>query len=241
MDEDHSECVRLLETLPGPGIQYLRLMLCNPQRSEAMPGQYCQLANQTQRWTCNYISMPGAAGRFMVATRSLLTLQVGDLLEYSGPLGSAWPVPLQSVRLLAITHGEGVLALLCTLDEVRCWLPWVEVRLLHESFEQEHLPAECQPWISAFTSVPRNSRSVWIQLTEQLEDFKPDTVYCCAPSLVARHAARICWQKGVPIQRIWLRADHVSRPSWSCQFPLNGPVQRYDRILEALNSAPPSD
>lgn len=147
MERDDSKSVRLLETLPGPGFQQcLRLALCGAQLSEAMPGQYCLLANRSERWACNYVSLPGVDGRFMVATHSAHPLgQPGELLGYSGPLGSAWPVPLQSARLLAITRGEGVLALLCMLDEIHCWLPWVQVRLLHDGLPLEHLPTECRP------------------------------------------------------------------------------------------------
>lgn len=242
MGRDDGGCVRLLETLSGMGTQeYLRLALCTPQRSEAMPGQYCFLASREQRWPCSYVSLPGMAGRFMVTTHATQALdKAGQLLRYSGPLGNAWPVPLQSKRLLAITRGEGVLALLCLLDEIRCWLPWVQVRLLHEGLPLEHLPADCLVYLTAQKTVVRDSESGWTQLTKQLEDFRPDTVYCCAPPQVARQAARLCWRKGVQPQRIWLRTDHVPYPTWSTQSPSSGLVQRYDRVLAALKRVPPA-
>ncbi|QVM93894.1 hypothetical protein JYG34_13175 [Pseudomonas entomophila] len=241
MERDDSKSVRLLETLPGPGIQQcLRLALCGAQLSEAMPGQYCLLANRSERWACSYVSLPGGDGRFMVATHSAHPLgHPGELLGYSGPLGSAWPVPLQSARLLAITRGEGVLALLCMLDEIHCWLPWVQVRLLHDGLPLEHLPTECRPMLRGQTTAPRNCLSGWMQLTHQLQAFRPDTVYCCAPAQIARQAARICWQKGVAPQRIWLRTDHMPRPNSVDQCSLGGPVQRYNRVLAALNWVPP--
>ena len=242
MERDDSRSVRLLETLPGPGIQQcLRLALCSAQFSEAMPGQYCLLANRTERWPCSYVSLPGVDGRFLVTTRSAHPLgQPGELLGYSGPLGSAWPVPLQSARLLAITRGEGILALLCMLDEIRCWLPWVQVRLLHDGLPLERLPNECRAWLHKQAKAPRDSSSGWRQLTHQLQEFQPDTVYGCAPAQVARQAARMCWQKGVSPQRIWLRSDHMPRPTWGDHLPLDGPVQRYDRVLAALKWAPPA-
>lgn len=242
MERDDGKRVRLLETFPGPGIQQcLRLAQCSPLFTEAMPGQYCLLANRTERWPCSYVSLPGVDGRFVVTTHGAHPLgQPGELLGYSGPLGSGWPVPLQSARLLAITRGEGILALLCMLDEVRCWLPWVQVRLLHEGLALEHLPAECRPWLRAQTTEPRDPSSGWMQLTQQLQAFRPDTVYCCAPPQVARQAARLCWQKGISPQRIWLRTDHMPRPTWGDHCPLGGPVQRYDRVLAALKWVPPA-
>lgn len=241
MGRDDSECVRLLETLSGMGTQkYLRLALCSPQRNEAMPGQYCFLADREHLWPCSYVSLPGVAGRFMVTTHGAQALEkAGQLLRYSGPLGNAWPVPLQSTRLLVITRGEGMLALFCLLDEIRCWLPRVQVRLLHEGVPLEHLPADCRAHLIGQKTVLRNSQSGWTQLTQQLEDFRPDTVYCCAPQQVARQAARLCWRKGVQPQRIWLRTDHVPYPTWSIQSPLEGLVQRYDRVLAALKWVPP--
>lgn len=153
-----------------------------------------------------------------MTTRSAHPLgQPGELLGYSGPLGSARPVPLQSARLLAITRGEGVLALLCMLDEIRCWLPWVQVRLLHDGLPLERLPNECRAWLRKQATAPRDSSSGWRQLTHQLQEFRPDTVYGCAPAQVARQAARMCWQKGVSPRRIWLRSDHMPQPIWGAR------------------------
>ncbi|WP_194789983.1 hypothetical protein [Pseudomonas sp. UFMG81] len=242
MGQYNSGRVRLLEMLPAPGAQQcLRLALCGPQRTEAMPGQYCLLTHRNQRWLCGYISLPGAAGRFIVATHQAQALgQVEALLGYSGPLGNGWPIPLQCARLLAVTRGEGVLTLLCALDEIRCWLPWVQVRLLHEGFALEHLPLECLAWASTLSTLPRKSCSGWLQLAHQLEAFRPDTVFCCAPPQVARQVARTCWQKGVAPQCIWLRTDHVHDPITDGYAALAGPVQRYDRVLAALRWAPPA-
>ena len=109
--------------------------LCGSQLTEAMPGQYCLLGSQGVDLSCSYVSLPGMARRFTVTTHRTQALgQAGDVLDYSGPLGSAWPIPLHSTRLLAITRGEGILALLGCLDEILCWLPWVQVQLSHEGF-----------------------------------------------------------------------------------------------------------
>ena len=233
--------VRLLETLPGPGTQQcLRLELCGSPLTEAMPGQFCLLGNRGLDLPCSYISLPGLARRFIVTTHRAQALgQAGDVLDYSGPLGSAWPIPLHSARLLAITRGEGILALLCALDEILCWLPWVHVQLSHEGFPSDRLPAECLHRLSASSALPRNS-SGWAQLTDQLVRFRPDTVYCCAPEQIARQAARLCWQQGVPAQRIWLRTDQAAPPGGAWRSALGGPVQRYDRVLWILNRHPPS-
>ena len=235
--------VRLLETLSGSGTQhYLRLQLCSQQHTEAMPGQFCLLGTQGLHVPCSYVSLPGVAGRFIVTTHGAQLGREGDLLDYSGPLGSAWPLPLHSTRLLAISRAEGILALLCTLDEIHCWLPWVQIQLSHEGFPIDHLPAECLHGFSARFPLPRNnSCSGWTLLASQLEGFRPDTVYCCAPEQVARQAARICWQKGVPAQRIWLRTDQVPRPAGCWQPALGSPVQRYDRLLSMLNWRLPID
>lgn len=91
-------CVRLIETLPGPGIQqFLRLALCSQPPGEAMAGQYCLLGRRTECWPCSYVSLPDMAGRFLVATHHARPLgNVGDLFDYSGPLGSAWPLPCKA-------------------------------------------------------------------------------------------------------------------------------------------------
>ncbi|MGS7251066.1 hypothetical protein ACQ7NP_08045 [Pseudomonas anuradhapurensis] len=238
MGRGGSASVRLLEAVPGSGTQqYLRLALCSPQRSEAMPGQYCLLSSHSECWPCSYVSLPGASGRFLVATCSVKPVgQAGDLFGYSGPLGNAWPLPLQSARLLAISRAEGLLPLLAVLDEIRCWLPWVQVSLSHAGIPAERLPDACPTWLAA---LPHDSSSGWLQLQRTLDTFRPDTVYCCAPPQVARQAARLCWQTGIAAQRIWLRTDHLPRPAWGGPQPLGWPVQRYDRVLAALKWVPP--
>ncbi|WP_085656789.1 hypothetical protein [Pseudomonas sp. B11(2017)] len=235
MDREDSGSVRVLQTSSGPGVQQcLGLALCGPPTAEPMPGQYCLLGDGRQRWPCSYVSLPGATGRFIVTVHAARPLaRPGERLAYSGPLGSAWPLPLQSTRLLAIARGEGVLTLLSALDEVRCWLPALQLRLLHDGFAPGKLPDECKTWFSALPRVPRTSSSGWLQLIHLLDTYRPDTVFCCAPSQVARQAARLCWRKGVSPQRIWLRPDQVQRPTWA------GPVQRYDRVLAMLKWVPP--
>lgn len=241
MRREDSGGVRLLEVLPGPGIQQcLRLELCGSQLTEAMPGQYCLLGSQGVDLSCSYVSLPGMARRSTVTTHRTQALgQAGDVLDYSGPLGSAWPIPLHSTRLLAITRGEGILALLSCLDEILCWLPWVQVQLSHEGFPHDQLPDDCLHRLSTLSPLPRNSCSGWAQLADQLTHFKPDTVYCCAPAHIARQAARLCWQHGVPAQRIWLRTDQVAPQAERWRSALEGPVQRYDRVLAMLNRPPP--
>ena len=238
MSRDDSASVRLLAAVPGPGIQqYLHLALCSPQRREAMAGQYCLLSSHTECWPCSYVCLPDASNRFLVATCGSKPLgQAGDLFVYSGPLGNAWPLPLQSTRLLAISRAEGLLPLLGALDEIRCWLPWVQVRLSHAGIPAERLPDACRTWLAA---LPHDSSSGWLQLQQALDTFQPDTVYCCAPPQVARQAARLCWQAGIATQRIWLRTDHVLRPACAGPQPLGWPVQRYDRVLAALKWVPP--
>lgn len=159
----------------------------------------------------------------------------GELFDYSGPLGSAWPLPMQSTRLLAISRADGLLPLLGALDEIRCWLPWIQLQLSHDGIAVELLPDDCRTWLSL---LPRDSSSGWWQTRRLLITFHPDTVYCCAPSQVARQVAQLCWQTGVAPQRIWIRTDHVARPIWGHSAE-SWPVQRYDRVLAALKWAPP--
>ncbi|AYG45037.1 hypothetical protein DV532_12320 [Pseudomonas sp. Leaf58] len=241
MGGNGSAKVRLLEALPGPGIQqYLRLAHCGQQRSEAMAGQYCLLSRHSACWPCRYVSLPSGAGCFLVATQSALPIgQAGELFSYSGPLGSAWPLPLQSARLLAISRADGLLPLLGALDEIRCWLPWVQLRLAHQGIAAEQLPDECRTWLSALASPPRDGSSGWLQTKQLLETFKPDTVFCCAPPQVGREVARLCWLSGIAPRRIWLSTDHAPHSSGLGHPPQGWLVQRYDRVLAALKWVPP--
>ncbi|MFJ4445749.1 hypothetical protein ACIPZ8_27215 [Pseudomonas sp. NPDC089422] len=241
MDQDGGASVRLLQTLPGPGIQqFVRLALCRQPSSEPMAGQYCMLGRGSECWPCSYVTLPGVDGQFIVSLQNAQPLgRRGELFDYSGPLGSAWPLPLQSTRLLAISRADGLLHLLGALDEIRCWLPWVHVQLLHDGIAAELLPGECQAWLAALSPVPRDSSSAGWQTQRLLTTFDPDTVYCCAPPQVARQVARLCWQTGVAPQRIWIRTDHVPRPIGVGHAPEHWPVQRYDRLLVALKWAPP--
>ncbi|WP_284384221.1 hypothetical protein [Pseudomonas putida] len=240
MARDNAGRVRLLEILPGTRtLHCFRLELGGEQDTAVMPGQYCLLGEHTPTLPCSYLSLPGIARQFIVATqRSTLLGKVGDWLHYSGPLGTAWPVPLLSARLLLISHAEGLLSLLCVLDEIMCWLPWVQIQLLHDGFNISHLPEECRPW---FTPEPSLHRNLFILpssagLARQLEAYRPDTVYCCAPMQLALQTARVCQQKGIAIQRIWLRTDYLSCPARGWQPPLQGPVLR----LDSVSSPPPS-
>ncbi|MEN5301142.1 hypothetical protein [Pseudomonas sp. TWI628] len=240
MNREGGASVRLLQTLPGPGIQqFLRLALGSQPCSEAMAGQYCVLSRRAECWPCSYVSLPGVTGQFIVSTHSTQPLgRAGDLFDYSGPLGSAWPLPLQSSRLLAISRADGLLPLLGALDEIRCWLPWVQLQLSHDGIAAEVLPDDCQTWLTALSPLPRDSGGGW-QTRRLLTTFHPDTVYCCAPPQVARQVARLCWQTGVAAQRIWIRTDHLPRPIWVGHNPESWPVQRYDRVLAALKWVPP--
>lgn len=241
MSREGGASVRLLQTLQGPGIQqFVRLALCSQPCSEAMAGQYCVLSRRAEYWPCSYVSLPGVAGQFIVSTHSAQPLgRAGDLFDYSGPLGSAWPLPLQSSRLLAISRADGLLPLLGALDEIRCWLPWVQLQLSHDGIAAELLPDDCQTWLTALSPLPRDSGGGGWQTRRLLTTFKPDTVYCCAPPQVARQVARLCWQTGVAPQHIWIRTDHLPRPIWVGHNPESWPVQRYDRVLAALKWAPP--
>lgn len=240
MNQDGSASVRLLQTLPGTGIQqFVRLALCRQPCSEAMAGQYCMLGRGSECWPCSYVTLPGVAGQFIVSIQHAQPLgRVGELFDYTGPLGSAWPLPLQSTRLLAIARADGLLPLLGALDEIRCWLPWVQLQLSHDGIAAELLPEECQTWLAALPPLPRDSSSGWWHIRRLLTTFHPDTVYCCAPPQVARQLAQLCWQTGVAPQRIWIRTDHVPR-TLCVRPPLErGPVQCYDRLLAALKWVP---
>ncbi|WP_256590622.1 hypothetical protein [Pseudomonas sp. LB-090624] len=159
-------------------------------------------------WPCSYVTLPGVAGQFIVSTQSAQPLgRTGELFDYSGPLGSAWPLPLQSTKLLAISRADGLLPLLGALDEIRCWLPWVQLQLSHDGIAAELLPDDCRTWLSALSPMPRDYSSGWWQTRHLLTTFRPDTVYCCAPPQVARQIAQLCGQTGVAPQRIWIRTD----------------------------------
>ncbi|MBH3410077.1 MULTISPECIES: hypothetical protein [Pseudomonas] len=243
MNQDGGASVRLLQTLPGPGIQqFVRLALCRQPCSEAMAGQYCLLGRGTECWPCSYVTLPGVAGQFIVSIHHAQPLgKLGEQFDYSGPLGSAWPLPLQSERLLAISRADGLLPLLGALDEIRCWLPRVQVQLSHDGIAAELLPEECQTWLAALSPVPRDNSGGGWQTRRLLTHFAPDTVYCCAPSQVARQVARLCWQTGVAPQRIWIRTAHLPRPIGAGHLAGGWPVQRYDRLLAALKWAPPGE
>ncbi|AIL61715.1 2-polyprenylphenol hydroxylase-like oxidoreductase [Pseudomonas alkylphenolica] len=229
--------VRLLQQLPGRGaIQCLRLALPYREQTAVMPGQYCLLSSHERIQPCSYVSVPGRSREFLVVTSRATPLEVdGEWLSYSGPIGSGWPVPLLGRRLLAITRGYGFLPLLCVLDEISCWLPWVEIHLLYDAASLTYLPEEYRHRLAAMkvfsrTLYPFGSQA---ELKNYVVTLKPDMVYCCAPSQLAFQLARRCIEQGVCAQRIWIRADHVGVSADRPVSPWDGPVHRFDRVLAA--------
>ncbi|MBS7600851.1 hypothetical protein [Pseudomonas sp. RC2C2] len=229
--------VRLVQKLPDEGaIQYLRLELPYREETAAMPGQYCLLSNHDSTQPCSYISLPGRDRRFWVATAKARPLDIeGQWLSYSGPLGSGWPVPLLGKRLLVATRGYGILPLLCALDEIMCWLPWVDIHLLHQGTRLAHLPEECKHLLARVKAFNRSLYPFHSQadLKLHLQTFNPEMVYCCAPAQLACQMARLCTEHGIRAQRIWIRADHVLSTTGEWITSLDGPVHRFDRILAA--------
>ncbi len=183
------------------------------------------------------LRFPGRSRQFLVVTSRAPPLGIdSEWLSYSCPIGSGWPVPLLGRRLLVITRGYGLLPLLCVLDEISCWLPWVEIHLLYEAASLSHLSEEYRHRLASMKVISRTLYPFGSQaeLKNNVIALKPDMVYCCAPTQLACQLARLCIEQGVCAQRIWIRADHVEASAGESVTPWDGPVYRFDRVLAVL-------
>lgn len=110
--------VRLLQTLPGLGIQqFVRLALCSPSCSEAMAGQYCVLSGRTECWPCSYVTLPGVAGQFIVSTQSAQPLgRAGNCSTIPGRLAALGRCPCKV---------QGCWPSVAPMACCPCWVRWM--------------------------------------------------------------------------------------------------------------------
>lgn len=230
--------VRVMQQIPlGPDVHCLRLCLEDAAAEPAVPGQYCRLAGPgLAPQAGSYISLPDHDGRFMVALAGPRSaVPVGALLDYRGPLGCGWPLPLHAGHLLLMVADNGLLSLAALVDELACWMPWVQLRLLCEPRCFEQLPQECRGWLRSLGLMPA-ANSDWRcgdlldRLVEQLQAQPPDLVFCSGSERFNLACAQLCLQHGVAENAIWLRGDGQPTLDGAAQ---SGPVIRFDRYPQA--------
>lgn len=239
MTWDNVSRVQLLQVLKrGDHAQCLRLQLGNMEEAAVIPGQYCLLGSQGQALQpCSYVSLPGGDGQFWVAVAKVGPFgALNDWLDYRGPLGTGWPLPLQGSRLLALACENGLFALAAAIDEIVCWAPWIKVGLVIDSASLACLPDKCRRWSKSLEALHEATQRMPLleRFKQQIDRMAPDLVYCSAPEHLAHRAAYLCVERGIPSTHIWLRSDRLPLPSLSRQW--TGPVQRFDRLLAELDS-----
>lgn len=222
----------------GPGVHCLRLCLEGVDIEPAAPGQYCRLAGPgLAPQACTYVSLPDHDGCFMVAVDGArFAVAVGDRLDYRGPLGCGWPLPLHASHLLLLVTDNGLLSLASLVDELGCWMPWVRLRLLCEPQCFEQLPQECRGWLRSLGLVPAanpdwRGGDLLDRLVEQLRAQPADLVFCSGSERFNLASAQSCLRHGVAERNIWLRADAL--PPVDGSPAAKGPVFRLDRYPPA--------
>lgn len=231
--------VRVVQRIAlGPQVHCLRLCLEAADVEPAVPGQYCRLAGAgLAARACSYVSLPDHDGCFMVAVDGECSaVAVGDWLHYRGPLGCGWPLPLHTGQLLLLATGSGLLSLAALIDELGCWMPWVQQRLLCEPHCFERLPQECRGWLRSLGLAPM-ADPAWRggDLLDSLEPLlrahSADLVFCSGSERFNLACAERCLRHGVAAGNIWLRADVL--PPIDGPPAAQGPVFRFDRYPPA--------
>lgn len=225
----------LEELSSADSTQCLRLQLDSDEVQAIIPGQYCLLDDSVQPARAfNYVSLPGRDRRCIVAAcQPGVPLHISGRLFYRGPLGSGWPLPLAVSRLLVFASDGGILAVAAAIDEFACWMPWVQLALIHDASSQACLPDDCRNWLRSLGLLEQSSLDSCPleRLRSELGGPLPDLVYCSAPAPLAMSAARLCLWHGVPAYRIWVRDERSLQGAWSRSFAcLDGPVRRFDRL-----------
>lgn len=229
------ERVRLLEVLclPGTG-QCLRLLLEDDAGSAVIPGQYCLLGvHGGALQPCSYISLPEHHGPFIVSASHPGRFAATDgWLDYRGPLGVGWPLPLRAGRLLVVASGNGLLSVAAAIDELACWMPALRLDLIADAASLAGLPEECRRWLHSLDLLDERVHGACLleRLHRQLLERLPDVVFCATPDFLGRSAAQACLRSGVPAASIWLRNERLLSPP-----PGEGPVVRFDRLPPPLH------
>lgn len=236
MQQDSEGRVRVMQCIAvAHDLHCLRLCMEDATFEAAVPGQYCLLAEPGQPPRAySYVSLPGRDGCFMVAVPGAgAAVTVGGQLDYRGPLGSGWPLPLRASRLLLMVADGGLLSLAALVDEVGCWMPWLRLHLLCDDACLECLPPECRGWLHSLglpsVAVPQSRRgTLFERLALQLAAQLPDLVFCAGSDSLNRATARLCLLHGMPAARIWLHAERLPG-GFPREVPADGPVYRFDR------------
>lgn len=233
------ERVRLLEVLCVPGTgQCLRLALEGDEGSAVIPGQYCLLGpHGGTLQPYSYISLPEHHGPFIVSAShpGRFTATEG-WLDYQGPLGIGWPLPLRAGRVLVLASGSGLLSVVAAIDELACWMPGLHLDLIADAASLAGLPPECRRSLHSLGLLDEKVHGACLleRLHRQLLERLPDVVFCATSDFLGRSAAQACLRSGVPATRIWLRSERLPSPPPG-QAPAEGPVVRFDRLPAPLH------
>lgn len=218
----------------------------------AIPGQFCLLGLPGRGAApFSFVSVPDADGRFVVAIHrcgglsdALFAQAPGALLDYRGPLGDGWPLPLRAVSLLMLAEERGLLALAAAIDEAAGWAPPLRLRVLYGAAQPAArvLAEERRRWGRALNYIeaqgPAESGQAGASplqlLPALLAAGLPDEVFCAGPEAFTLSAARACQDSGVAPSRIWLHSDYRLRLACAGGrgAPARGPVCRYDLYLQ---------
>ncbi|WP_371367600.1 hypothetical protein ACA097_00035 [Pseudomonas sp. QL9] len=231
--------VRVMQRIAlGQDVHCLRLCLEDADFEPVAPGQYCRLSGPgLVPQACSYVSLPDHDGCFMVAVDGARSaVSVGERLDYRGPLGCGWPLPLHASHLLLLVTDNGLLNLAALVDELGCWMPWVTLRLLCEPQCFERLPQECRGWLRSLGLAPAanpdwHCGDLLDRLEGQLRAQPPDLVFCSGSQRFSLACAELCLRHGVAERNIWLRADVL--PPIDGPPAEEGPVFRLDRYPPA--------
>jgi len=192
---------------------------------------------------------------------ALNEMKPGATVGVRGPYGSAWPLePAVGMDLVFVAGGIGMAPLRPAIYQAMAERhKYGNIAVLYGARTPEDIlfAKELQRWRSRFdidvqVTVDRATghwpgRVGLVTNLVALSGFDPDNAvaYTCGPEVMMRHVVNALHDRGVPYDRVYLSMERNMKCAvgfcghcqWGNQFVCrDGPVFRYDKIVDALNT-----
>lgn len=234
---------------------------------EILPGQFFMLTVPGAGLApFTFTSLPDEMGRFYALVRKVGTLtqalfdkNIGDVLGYTGPCGTPWPIgPMLASEgdILVIAGGCGLAPLSALIDSLIAAEQNTRLTVIYGAHDpiSQVLHKERERWrdnIELFESLSSlgdlcHAGSPIKHIKHVLADYDrhPQFVLSCGPEGMMHAAAAVCLNLGVPPAHIWLSIERRMRcgvglcghcylgDTLACR---QGPTYRYDILQSQLH------
>lgn len=135
-------------------------------------------------------------------TEYLKSLKSGDSINFSGPFGNGFTLPTNSSRSLLIGAGVGIAPIVFLRDYMN-ENNYGEIRTIGGFLNESGIPNFLKNSLDFITTDFGDfgqKGSIIDYLEKEIDDYKPDIIYTCGPSIVLQKICEIALKLEVPVQ-----------------------------------------